>query len=117
MRKLAVVLALASTALATPALARDNSWYVGVEAGAMLVEDLEFDVGAANNVPRRGSFGAGAGIVPRRAMGEPRVIELINGSLSAKRTHVAEVHLRQRIAPVEVVEIFLREFAGLGLLG
>ncbi|HEX8388427.1 MAG TPA: outer membrane beta-barrel protein, partial [Sphingomonas sp.] len=49
MRKLAVVLALASTALATPALARDNSWYVGVEAGAMLVEDLDFDVGAANN--------------------------------------------------------------------
>ena len=32
MRKLAVVLALATTALSTPALARDDAWYVGVEA-------------------------------------------------------------------------------------
>ena len=44
MRKLAVVLALASTALATPALARDKSWYVGVEGGAMIVEDINFDI-------------------------------------------------------------------------
>ena len=44
MRKLAIVLALASTALATPALARDNTWYVGVEGGAMIVEDLNFDI-------------------------------------------------------------------------
>jgi outer membrane protein OmpA-like peptidoglycan-associated protein/opacity protein-like surface antigen len=47
MRKLAVVLALASTALATPALARDNSWYVGIEGGAMIVEDIDFDIGTA----------------------------------------------------------------------
>jgi len=44
MRKLAVTLALASTALSTPALARDDAWYVGVEGGAMLVEDINFDV-------------------------------------------------------------------------
>ena len=44
MRKLAVVLALASTALATPALARDKSWYVGIEGGAMVVEDISFDI-------------------------------------------------------------------------
>src|SRR3569623_883728 len=31
MRKLAIAMALASTALATPALARDKAWYVGVE--------------------------------------------------------------------------------------
>ena len=43
MRKLAITLALASTALATPAVARDHSWYVGVEGGAMLVEDTHFD--------------------------------------------------------------------------
>ena len=43
MRKLAIAMALASTALATPAVARDNSWYVGVEAGPMLVEDTELD--------------------------------------------------------------------------
>ncbi|WP_404372554.1 OmpA family protein [Sphingomonas sp. MMS24-J45] len=46
MRKLAVAMALASTALvATPALARDNAWYVGVEGGAMIVEDIKFDIG------------------------------------------------------------------------
>lgn len=45
MRKLAVILALATTALSTPALARDDSWYVGVEGGAMLVEDIKFDIG------------------------------------------------------------------------
>jgi len=49
MRKIAVVLALASTALATPALARDKSWYVGIEGGAMIVEDIDYDVANLNN--------------------------------------------------------------------
>ena len=46
MRKLAIAMALASTALATPALARDNSWYVGVEGGLMIVEDGDYDATA-----------------------------------------------------------------------
>ncbi|WP_084582373.1 OmpA family protein [Sphingomonas azotifigens] len=50
MRKLAVTLALATTALSTPAFARDDAWYVGVEGGAMLVEDIHFDVGASKDV-------------------------------------------------------------------
>ncbi|WP_420146063.1 outer membrane protein, partial [Sphingobium sp.] len=41
MRKLALAAALATSALATPALARDNSWYVGVDAGVLLVEDQD----------------------------------------------------------------------------
>jgi outer membrane protein OmpA-like peptidoglycan-associated protein len=45
MRKLAVAVALATTVLATPALARDKSWYVGVEGGGMIVEDVKFDIG------------------------------------------------------------------------
>ena len=49
MRKLALVLALSSTALAAPALARDGSFYVGIEGGAMIVEDLDLDIGAFNN--------------------------------------------------------------------
>ncbi|MEP2380558.1 outer membrane beta-barrel protein, partial [Parasphingorhabdus sp.] len=49
MRKLAIGLALASTALASPALARDGQWYVGVEGGAMLVEDITSDIGAATD--------------------------------------------------------------------
>lgn len=49
MRKLAISLALASTALASPALARDDQWYVGVDGGAMIVEDLNLNIGALNN--------------------------------------------------------------------
>ena len=52
MRKLAVILALATTALSTPALARDDAWYVGVEGGAMLVEDVNFDIGTTQNGAR-----------------------------------------------------------------
>ncbi len=44
MRKVAIGLALASTALASPALARDDQWYVGVDGGAMIVEDFDLDV-------------------------------------------------------------------------
>ena len=47
MRSLAIVLALASTALATPAVARDQTWYAGVEGGLMLAEDNDFDVSGA----------------------------------------------------------------------
>src|SRR5436305_3720935 len=40
MRKLAIAVALASTAMATPAVARDHSFYAGLEGGGMLVEDM-----------------------------------------------------------------------------
>ena len=43
MRRLAVVMALAGTALAGPALARDDAWYAGLEGGALLLEDIDFD--------------------------------------------------------------------------
>ena len=46
MRKLAIAMALASTALAGPALARDDAFYLGVNGGAMIVEDLTFDIGS-----------------------------------------------------------------------
>src|SRR5690348_4596722 len=44
MRKLAIAVALASTALATPAVARDHSVYVGLEGGVMWVEDSPFEI-------------------------------------------------------------------------
>ena len=44
MRKLAIAVALASTALASPAFARDDAWYVGIEGGASIVEDQDFDI-------------------------------------------------------------------------
>jgi opacity protein-like surface antigen len=49
MRKLVIGAALASTALASPALARDNQWYVELDGGAMIVEDLDFDIGTASD--------------------------------------------------------------------
>ncbi|HMP56119.1 MAG TPA: outer membrane beta-barrel protein, partial [Novosphingobium sp.] len=45
MRKLVLGMALASSALATPALARNGSWYVEVDGGAMIVEDQKLNVG------------------------------------------------------------------------
>src|SRR6185437_7501230 len=44
MRKLAIAVALASTGLATPAVARDHSVYVGLEGGVMWVEDSPFAI-------------------------------------------------------------------------
>ncbi|MFM5918223.1 MAG: flagellar motor protein MotB, partial [Novosphingobium sp.] len=41
MRKLVIGMALASSALATPALARDDSWYIEGDAGGTLVEDMQ----------------------------------------------------------------------------
>src|SRR3954463_16126322 len=45
MRKLAIVVALSSTVLATPALARNGAWYVGGDFGGMIVQDIPFDFG------------------------------------------------------------------------
>ena len=52
MRKLAITMALASTALATPAVAKDHSVYVGLEGGVMWVEDSPFNVADNRTNPR-----------------------------------------------------------------
>jgi OmpA-OmpF porin, OOP family len=49
MRKLVIGMALASTVLASPALAREDAWYVELDGGVMLLEDMDYDVGAVNN--------------------------------------------------------------------
>ena len=54
MRKLAIVVALSSTVLATPALARNGAWYVGGDFGGMIVEDIGFDYGVGPTVPSGG---------------------------------------------------------------
>src|SRR5690606_9020750 len=51
MRKLAIVVALSSTVIATPALARNGAWYVGGDFGAMIVEDIGFDFGRGGAIP------------------------------------------------------------------
>src|SRR3954471_10043281 len=55
MRKLAIVVALSSTVLATPALARNSAWYVGGDFGGMIVEDVQFDYGLQPTVPSSSS--------------------------------------------------------------
>jgi OOP family OmpA-OmpF porin len=44
MRKLALIAVLASTAMASPALARDKAWYIGADFGPMLVENMSFNI-------------------------------------------------------------------------
>ena len=52
MRNMVLGLALATTALATPAFARNDAWYVEADAGAMLLEDATLSVGAVTNASR-----------------------------------------------------------------
>ncbi len=49
MRKLALTAVLASTAMASPALARDKAWYIGVEGGPTIVEKLDLDIAKVAN--------------------------------------------------------------------
>ena len=51
MRKLAILAALAASALAAPAFATDHSAYVGLEGGALFPKDLIFDVGPSPLAP------------------------------------------------------------------
>ena len=56
MRKLAIAMALASTALGAPALAADQSWYAGVEGGLMIVEDATFNTVYVSGIERDDAF-------------------------------------------------------------
>ena len=47
MRNFVVAIALATTALAGPAVAKDKAWYIGVEAGAILQQNQNFDISNA----------------------------------------------------------------------
>jgi OmpA-OmpF porin, OOP family len=44
MRKVALGLALATTALSAPAMARDGQWYAGIEGGLLIAEDTDLDI-------------------------------------------------------------------------
>ena len=91
MRKLAIGLALASTALATPALARDGAWYIGGEFGGMLVEDASVEEVLGDRPPvdlalREGVYdrpqeseGDGRGHVPPRVPDRHGLVGLRSG--------------------------------------
>ncbi|MGB7417540.1 MAG: outer membrane beta-barrel protein, partial [Erythrobacter sp.] len=44
MRKIVIGMAMASTALTAPAMARDGQWYIQGDGGVMIVEDVDIDV-------------------------------------------------------------------------
>ncbi len=44
MKKSILLLAITSVAGATPALARDNSVYVGIEGGGMILKDIDYGI-------------------------------------------------------------------------
>jgi len=50
MRKLAILAVLASSAMATPALARNDAWYIGVEGGGTIVEKTNFRINGTTAV-------------------------------------------------------------------
>ncbi len=94
MRKLAIAMALASTALAAPAVARDQSFYVGIEGGGMIVEDTDFDVGyddlsydEAINIDHK--IGLDLDVIAGYDFGMFRV----EGELGYKRASIDEIQL------------------------
>ena len=52
MRKLVIGMAMASTALTTPAMARDGQWYIQGDGGVMVVEDQDIDVNGVSGDAR-----------------------------------------------------------------
>ena len=64
MRKLVIGMAMASTALSTPALAREGQWYIQGDGGVMIVEDQSLDVnGAAGDAGADDGDAAGKAVV------------------------------------------------------
>ena len=66
MRKFVIGMAMASTALTAPATAREGQWYIEGSGGAMIVEDVVFDVDGNLNDAEAGytegyDFGAAVG--------------------------------------------------------
>jgi OOP family OmpA-OmpF porin len=61
MRTSLIAVALAATFVATPALAREGALYIEGDLGPMIVDDVDFDIGAVNNAatlrPRKHDFG------------------------------------------------------------
>ncbi|MGH8527649.1 MAG: OmpA family protein, partial [Gammaproteobacteria bacterium] len=93
MRKLAIAVALVSTAMATPAVARDRSFYAGVEGGVMFVEDMDFDYDddtplfIADALTSRHNVGFDVDVIAGYDFGMIR----LEGELAYKRARVHEI--------------------------
>jgi OOP family OmpA-OmpF porin len=97
MRKLAIVVALSSTVLATPALARDGAWYVGGDFGATIVEDVHYDFGLNPTIP---SSSGSAQIAVNHEYGFDAAL-FVGYDLGAFRVEAEVAYKRARIDDVE----------------
>src|SRR6478672_9845947 len=101
MRKLAIAMALASTAIATPAVARDHSFYAGLEGGVMSVEDMTLDYTDATRSIASGyvvNFGTGYDV--DAIAGYDFGVLRLEGELAYKHAGVDGVNADPRISPV-----------------
>src|SRR5438309_10894838 len=100
MRKLAIAVALASTAMAKPAVARDHSFYAGLEGGVMWVEDVDFDYADSNGLALtpglivRNKLGWDVDAVAGYDFGMLR----LEGELGYKRASIHEVSFDARLS-------------------
>ena len=99
MRKLAIAMALASTGLATPAVGRDHSGYLGVEGGVLFVEDqdLDYDDGIlvlSNAITVNHKTGYDVDLIAGYDFGMLRV----EGELGYKRAKLDQLRIDPRIA-------------------
>ncbi|MFT9133131.1 outer membrane protein, partial [Zymomonas mobilis] len=92
MRKLAIVAALASSAIAAPALARDGAWYVSVDGGGLFVEDIHYKLPGAQSARMGNKAGydvdanVGYDFGPFRVEGEAAYKSANNGNFSSGGT-------------------------------
>src|SRR3954451_4200929 len=100
MRKLAIAMALASTGLATPAVARDHSPYVGVEGGIMWVEDadVDFDNGVDPKLSNAVTISHKSGYDVDLIAGYDFGMLRLEGELAYKRASVNQVRVDPRIS-------------------
>src|SRR3954468_23994157 len=94
MRKLAIAVALASTAMATPAVARDHSFYAGLEGGAMWVEDADFDYNTVtpdNHIPNAFTLSHDVGFDVDAIAGYDFGMLRLEGELAYKHASVNDI--------------------------
>src|SRR5207302_10309161 len=100
MRKLAIAMALASTAIGTPAVARDHSFYAGLEGGGMIVEDMTLEYrDASRTVPAGYIVNFGTGYDADAIAGYDFGMLRLEGEVSYKHAGVDSVNSAAAITP------------------
>ena len=100
MRKLAIAAALASTAIATPAVARDHSLYVGLEGGAMIVEDMNLHyTDATHSIPNGYIENFGTGWDVDAIAGYDFGVFRLEGELGYKHANADGVNVDPTVSP------------------